>query len=69
LQYQPGQVCQASQVHKICEENFVNMRYITCELEIREQFSKVQMIKTLKGNFNIFSPLQNFHAKWQGGEG
>jgi hypothetical protein len=69
LQHQPGQVCQASQVHKICEANFVDLRYFTCDFKIREQFTKVQMIKTLKGNFNFLSLLRNFHAKQQGGEG
>jgi hypothetical protein len=67
LQYQPEQVCQVSQVHKIRETNFVDLRYITCDFKIPEQFSKVQMITTLKGNFNLISLLQNFHAKRQGG--
>jgi hypothetical protein len=58
-----------SSPQNICEANFVDLRYITCELKICEQFSKVQMIKTLKGNFNFLSLLQNFHAKRQGGEG
>jgi hypothetical protein len=69
LQYQPGQVCQASQVHKIRETNFVNLRYIIHDFKIREQLSKVQMIKILEGNFNFLNLTRNFHAKWQGGEG
>jgi hypothetical protein len=69
LQYQPGQVCQAGQVHKIRETNFVDLHYITYDFKIREQFSKVQMIKTLKGNFNFLNLPRNFHAKRQGGEG
>jgi hypothetical protein len=41
LQYQPGQVCQASQVHKIRETNFVDLRYIIYDFKIHEQLSKV----------------------------
>jgi hypothetical protein len=69
LQYQPGQVCQAGQVHKIRETNFVDLHYITYDFKIREQFSKVHMIKTLTVNFNFLNLPRNFHAKRQGGEG
>jgi hypothetical protein len=69
LQYQPGQVCQAGQVHKIRETNFVDLHYITYDFKIREQISKVQMIKTLTGNFNFLNLPRNFHAKRQGGKG
>jgi hypothetical protein len=69
LQYQPEQVCQASQVHKIRETNFVDLHYITYDFKAHEQFSKVQMIKTLTRNFNFFNLPRNFHAKQQGGEG
>jgi hypothetical protein len=69
LQYQPGQVCQASQVHKISETNFVDLHYITYDFKIREQLPKVQIIKTSTGNFNFFNLPRNFHAKRQGGEG
>jgi hypothetical protein len=69
LQYQPGQVRQASQVHKIRETNFVDLHYITYDFKIRKQFSKVLMIKTLTGNFNFLNMPRSFHAKRQGGEG
>jgi hypothetical protein len=49
--------------------NVVDLHYITYDFKIREQFSKVQMIKTLKGNFNFLNLPRNFHAKRQGGEG
>jgi hypothetical protein len=62
-------VCQASQVHKICETNFVDLYYITCDLKSREKLEKVSMIKTLTKNFNFFNLPHNFHAKQQGGEG
>jgi hypothetical protein len=69
LQYQPGQVCQASQVHKIHETNFADLHHIIYDFKICEQFYKVQMIKTSTGNFNFFDLPRNFHAKQQGGEG
>jgi hypothetical protein len=69
LQYQPGQVCQASQVRKIHETNFADLRYIIYDFEIREQLSKEQMIKVLAGNLNFLNLPRNFHAKRQGGEG
>jgi hypothetical protein len=45
------------------------MHHITYDFKIREQFSKVQMIKSLKGNFNFLNLPRNIHAKRQGGEG
>jgi hypothetical protein len=36
LQYQPEQVCQASQVRKIRETNFSDLRYIIYDFEIRK---------------------------------
>jgi hypothetical protein len=69
LQYQPGQVCQASQVHKIRETNFVDLYYIICDLKSHEKLAEVPMIKTLTKNFNFFNLPRNFHAKQQGGEG
>jgi hypothetical protein len=69
LQYQPGQVCQASQVHKIRETNFVDLHYIIYDFKIREKLSKVQMIKILTGNFNFIKLASKFSCKTQGGEG
>jgi hypothetical protein len=62
-------VCQANQVHKIREANFVVLRYINYDFKIREKFSKIQVIKMLAENLNFLSLPRNFHAKRQGGEG
>jgi hypothetical protein len=66
LQYQLGQVCQASQVRKT---NFADLRYIIYDFKFHEQLSKEQMINVLAGNLNFLNLLRNFHAKRQGGEG
>jgi hypothetical protein len=69
LQNQPGQVCQAGQVHKIRKTNFVDLHDITYDFKIHEKFSKIQMIKISEENLNFLKLPQNFHAKRQGGEG
>jgi hypothetical protein len=48
------QVCQASQVHKIRETNFVDLHYIIYDFKIREQFSKVQETLTSSACLEIF---------------
>jgi hypothetical protein len=39
------------------------------DFKIRGKFSKIQMIKIAEENLNFLNLPQNFHAKWQGGEG
>jgi hypothetical protein len=51
------------------QTKFVDLHHITCDFKTRENFSKVQMIKTSAKHKNFLNLLRNFHAKRQGGEG
>jgi hypothetical protein len=69
LQYQPWQVCQASQVHKIRETNIVDFHYITRDLELQNNSQKIQMIATLKGTLISLIFFEIFMQNGKVGEG
>jgi hypothetical protein len=50
-------------------KQILSTRNTLLDFKIREQFSKVQMIKALTRNFSFLNQPRNFHAKWKGGKG
>jgi hypothetical protein len=56
-------VCQVSQVHKIRETNFVNLRHVSCEFKISEKFIDISMSKTLREDSNLPSLPRIFSCK------